>query len=360
MDPVRISCLGDLLPSNTAYNIGYGIGNRISEIIKYFSNSESNSFSSKDIVFCNLEAPIYKSPDNIYLPFAGNPEVLNLLKLLNINVVSIANNHILDHGPDVLHQTINTLRGNGFLPIGLLKNGISNIAVLEKKEKKIAFSAFNSIYDHPENTFIAPMERKILFDTLDQISRHSPDHIIFSFHWGNEYVSYPSPDQVELAHELIDNGVDIIIGHHPHVIQPIEKYNGGIIMYSLGNFLFDMLWAESVRTGMYVDLTLNEDLSVNYKIKPFRINSDFTQDYTKQAGTLSLLLKSSAKLDALKAGTRETYHKKYLKECKKCRFNARMRMKFHLLKNIFSLSSHSRSLLIRILKLKFLSLWGKN
>ena len=276
MGSIRISCIGDFLPADTAYTLGNGIGNNMPELIAHYSKLENQPFHNSDIVFCNLEAPLILTPGILNLPFAGNPACVQLMKILNISVVSVANNHMLDHGRKGFDQTTRLLAENGFFQIGMIENSISNIAYMECKGKKIAFAAFNAIHDHPEDTFIAPLERNILFSTLEEIKKHSPDYTIFSFHWGNEYVTYPSPAQVDLAHELIDNGVNIIIGHHPHVVQPVEDYHGGIIIYSLGNFLFDMFWSEPVRNGMQVDLVLNEDKSIDYEIKPYRIKSDFT------------------------------------------------------------------------------------
>jgi poly-gamma-glutamate synthesis protein (capsule biosynthesis protein) len=173
-------------------------------------------------------------------------------------------------------------------------------------------------------------------------------------------VDYPSPSQVSLAHELIDNGVNIIIGHHPHVVQPVENYHGGIIIYSLGNFLFDSFWSEKVRNGMQVDLFFNEDKSIDYLIKPFRIKADFTQDYAKTEEVESMLKKANVTMALLKAGSPDVYQKTYLQESKKQRLQARYKMKLYLLKNIFRLSHHSRELFFRNIRMKSAGLWKKD
>ncbi len=244
--------------------------------------------------------------------------------------------------------------------IGSRQESISKIAIIRSKDRKIAFAAFNAINDHPECNLIAPMDRDILFNTLDEIKTQSPDFIIFSFHWGNEYVTWPSPAQVDLAHELIDNGVNIIIGHHPHVVQPVENYHGGIIIYSLGNFLFDMFWSKNVRNGMYVDLVLNEDKSIDYQVKKFRIQPDFTQDYSITQEVLSDNAGRDKKWNLIQAGPRELYQKTYLHECRKQRLYARLHMKLYLFRNIFKLSPQSKEYLFSNIKIKSGSLWKKN
>ena len=360
MGSIRISCVGDLLPADTAYTLGTGIGSSMTRLIGYYSGVENNPFTDSDIVFCNLEAPLISNHGSIKLPFEGNPAVVQLMKILGISVVSVANNHILDHGAEGFHQTINLLDENGFLTTGTKQEGISKTAWLERKGKKFAFAAFNSINDHPEDTFIAPLGWEVLLNTLKEIKRQSPDYTIYSFHWGNEYVDYPSPSQVSLAHELIDNGVNIIIGHHPHVVEPVEIYHGGIIIYSLGNFLFDSFWSEKVRNGMQVDLVLNEDKTIDYQIKPFRIKSDFTQDYSKTEEVISMLASADENMAMLKAGPPEIYQKIYLQESRKLRLQARYKMKFYLLQNIFRLSPQSRKLFFRNIKMKSAVLWRKN
>ena len=360
MGVIRISCLGDLMPADTTYTMGTGIGSSMTKLIEYYSDNGNNPFLNSDIVFCNLEAPLIINSGKVKLPFEGNPDVLHLLKILNISVVSVANNHVCDHGGEGFTQTTSLLKDNGFLQIGSNQESISEIGWMEYKNKKLAFAAFNGIDDHPECKLTAPLEREILFNTLDEIKKQSPDFIIYSLHWGNEYITWPSLSQVDLAHELIDKGVNIIIGHHPHVVQPVEKYHGGVILYSLGNFLFDMLWSEKVRNGMKVDLIINDNKSIDYTIVPFRIRSDYTQDYSKDKVVFSILEKAGETLIMLQSGSRDAFQKTYFEECKKNRLGARLKMKFYLSRNFFRLSTQSRELLFRNLKLKPGLLWERN
>jgi gamma-polyglutamate biosynthesis protein CapA len=360
MGAIRISCAGDLLPADTAYNIGNGIGSSMERLISYYSVNENNPFLNSDIVFCNLEAPLSMNQENIKKPFEGNPAVLQLMKILNITVVSIANNHMLDHGEVPFEITRAELEENRFNHIGSIDGKISKIVFSECQGKKFAFAAFNAVNDHPGSRLIAPLDREILFNTLHEINLHHPDLILFSIHWGNEYVAWPSPVQADLAHELIDNGVNIIIGHHPHVVQPVEKYNGGIIFYSLGNFMFDMFWAKKVRQGILADLIIKDDGSLDYNIKPFRIRHDFTQDFSENNSVLNDLSKADRIFKNLKAGQNLKYEIKYLRECKKQRLAGRIDMKLYLLKNLFRLSPQSWNFLWSNIKLKSDWLWKKN
>jgi gamma-polyglutamate biosynthesis protein CapA len=357
---IKISLFGDLMPADTTYSLGKGIGSKLSEIIDNYSDPGKFLPKYSDLVLCNLEAPILESSNFSKSPFAGNPLVIELLKILNVSVVSIANNHILDHNTEGLSQTIKALTENGISQIGHIVDDMPSVEWRYIKGKKFAFAAFNAIHDHEDEKLIAPLEEDSLFTTLEEIKKQFPDYIFFSFHWGNEYVNYPSAEQVFLAHKLIDNGVNVIIGHHSHVVQPVEKYNGGIILYSLGNFLFDMFWSEKVRNGMQVDLILYENKTPDFLIKPFRTRTDFSQDYNSGRITFSLLEKGKKALALLKTGSIEEYHKAYGKECNKSRLNARIRMKLYLFTHFFGLSPQAKSLLMRNIRAKAFGFWKNN
>jgi gamma-polyglutamate biosynthesis protein CapA len=359
-ESIKISLVGDLMPADTTYTLGNGIGSNMSRLTEHYSREENNPFTGSDIVFCNLESPLISNAGIKKQPFAGNPAVVQLMKILGINVVSVANNHLADHGPESISQTINLLDENAILTTGLKQNEISKIAWVERKGKKFAFAAFNSVEDHPEDMLIAPLGWELLSNTLKEIKKQSPDYTIFSFHWGNEYVNFPSPSQVSLAHELINNGVNVIVGHHPHVVQPIEIYNGGIIIYSLGNFLFDSFWSENVRNGMQVDLVFNEGKTIVYTVKPFRIKEDYTQDYSKTEEVISMLAKAGKTMKLLQTASPVVYQETYLKESNRQRSKARFKMKIYLLKNIFRLSYYSRALFFRNIRMKSAILWKRN
>ncbi len=113
------------MPADTAYTIGKGIGSKMPNLIEYYSKNENNPFQESDIVFCNLEAPLIREQKGHKLPFEGNPEVVRLMQLLNISVVSVANNHTLDHGRDAFEHTIQELDKNGIGNVGSIHDSVS-------------------------------------------------------------------------------------------------------------------------------------------------------------------------------------------------------------------------------------------
>ena len=129
----------------------------------------------------------------------------------------------------------------------------------------ITFLAFNQIFP-----FIVKEEEMI--KTIKIVKSLNPDNfLIVSLHWGEEYKLINSPAQQKLAHQIIKAGADLIIGHHPHVVQNIEKYQGKLIFYSLGNFIFDQYFSPDTQQGLAVGLEIYPDKLV-CRLFPLQIN----------------------------------------------------------------------------------------
>jgi len=204
-----------------------------------------------DRVFGNLEGPIVdETPDFSHqsLRFAFGIETLKSISSACFNLLSLANNHTLDMGISGFNETIKHLEeyhihstGNPFYDQPHLQ-GSAFIS------DDIVFSAFNRIL---------PFKRKDsdILKTIKELHVHHPEKwLVVSMHWGNEYQENCSPAQKQLAQRMIEAGADIIIGHHPHVVQGIERYLDGIIFYSLGNFVFDQSFSEETQKGLAVGL----------------------------------------------------------------------------------------------------------
>ncbi len=210
-------------------------------------------FSNADIVFANLECPLSdEGPPRADKEMAlhAPPDSLKAFRHLNCSVVSIGNNHINDYGEQGLSKTIELLKTNEIPYFGAGSNlqEASKEVVLDKNGLKISFLGYTtddmhvrSIIAGPNTAGCAPYDFARIRDDINKI-RNESDVICISLHWGYELHRFPAPEQIDLAHRIIDAGADIIIGHHPHVIQGFEKYRHGIIFYSLGNFFFSSYW----------------------------------------------------------------------------------------------------------------------
>ncbi len=192
----------------------------------YFFKRVQPIFSCDDITIINLEGVLASGgtrEDKEYA-FIGPVSYGNIFTYSSIEAANLANNHSMDYGADAYKETAATVENYGVAPFGNNKYVIKEINGI-----KVALIGTNALN----------YARRMAFrDVLDTVKQENPDLIIASFHWGEENEIQPTEIQTELAHYAIDNGVDLVIGHHPHIIQAVESYKGKYILYSLGNFCF--------------------------------------------------------------------------------------------------------------------------
>ncbi|KKU46531.1 MAG: SH3 type 3 domain protein [Parcubacteria group bacterium GW2011_GWB1_46_8] len=207
-----------------------------------------------DVVMINLESPIYEScpiVDNTTMQFCAESVFADTMAGAGITHVSFANNHMLDYGKQGMDDT-NRLLGEAGITV--VNHGVLTIS--EITGKKIGFLSWNLTWNN-----VTEHEIK---NALGE-AKGAVDLLITSFHWGKEYTDESSEYQKHIAYVSIDNGADMVIGHHQHHVQPVESYNGKLIFYSLGNLVFDQLWSEKTRQGMLALVSWNtESGSLSY------------------------------------------------------------------------------------------------
>jgi len=240
----------------------------------------SSKWTRHDIVFANLESVTDLESVEPKGPFEsrinrGLKSSAQAIVQGGINLVSLSNNHMLDHGEKSFRKTIEVLDANGVQHVGSLAN---RQCIIERNGLRVGFLAWSVIPgvgtgELNSNAVLfnfTESESKIIEDV--EAIKSNVDRLVLSLHWGNEFVHVPSPSQVRFARTLIDHGVDIIIGHHPHVLQPAENYNGGLIFYSLGNFVFDY-WMEECNQSAIIEIDLDDP--GNYELHPIKIGPGF-------------------------------------------------------------------------------------
>lgn len=222
---------------------------------------------SADLTFGNLESPL--SRQGTPLPgkgiwLRGDPSGALALSEAGYDVVSVANNHILDYDDPAFLDTLTFLDEQGIATVG----GGANLAMAARpvfrkvKGQQIAFLAATEMadifwdWDYPR-TFEAKPDRPGVYKLdPDQLVadvsslREKADLIVVSLHWGTEYSDYATADQREIAHRLVDAGANLVIGHHPHCLQGVELYQGSVIAYSLGNFVYDRQRRSKCQEGL--------------------------------------------------------------------------------------------------------------
>lgn len=236
---------------------------------------------SADLVSINLEAPITKPGYNVLPkvgPAIGQPEsVLASLKAWGVNFFVLANNHIMDYGSEGLRNTLNVADEVPILGAGMSFESAYQAHYVTLKGTRIALLAFS------EGQFGALLEKSSSVQAgyawIDHPAARASiveaksraDIVIVQAHAGLEMVSLPLPEWRERYREFIDLGADLVIGHHPHVIQGSESYKGKVIHYSLGNFYMDILARQHLPVSggvVMVDIVGNE---IRSQLQPLRL-----------------------------------------------------------------------------------------
>lgn len=207
----------------------------------------ANELAAGDITIANLEAPIAKSGTEFTekkFRFRGSPAIAPALKRARINTVTLANNHIMDFGPQALEETLRHLDREGIAHFGAGSTlaEARRPVIMTSNGKRVALLGYSltqplEFFAGTERPGTAPGYEKIYAADIAAV-RSQADFVIVSFHWGSEGKRDVQEYQRNAARKAIDAGADVIIGHHPHVLRGVERYKRGVIFYSLGNFAF--------------------------------------------------------------------------------------------------------------------------
>jgi len=213
---------------------------------------EISPLLAADLVLANLETPLArvlpdKSPIATIYRFGAAAEMTAHLVDAGVSAVSLANNHFYDLRVQGMTETPAILREHGIIPLGAgrSEDPLFRVEALEAKGWRVGVIAVSTRrnapdFDHAPRLPFAPA-RELAQQLGPLLSAAATDHdaLIVYIHWGDEYIDEPAKIQQTAARQLIDLGAAAVIGHHPHVLQGLERYKGGLIAYSLGNFLFE-------------------------------------------------------------------------------------------------------------------------
>ncbi|MFQ5808444.1 MAG: CapA family protein [Armatimonadota bacterium] len=205
-----------------------------------------------DLRFCNLESPI--SATGPHAPracvFRASREAIGALTDAGLDIVSIANNHAMDARREGLQNTMTALAQNriGFAGAAWAEGGEPPSAMLRVNGIRLRFLAFTDI--GRGDARVSPESHA---EALAQVqkAKEKADLLVASVHWGSEYRRRPSEWQQRFAHALLEAGADIVLGHHPHVLQGVEAVDGKLICYSMGNFVFDQRGRERMESAIF-------------------------------------------------------------------------------------------------------------
>ncbi len=274
-EEITLIAVGDIMPTARAlpFVIKQGFG--------YPYEATSEILKDGDIVIGNLETPLTTNGTrfkNKKYTFKAPIETAAALKKAGFTHLSLANNHMMDYGITGLASTLTALNNAklNFAGAGENIKEARKISITEIKGKKIAFLSYSKTYPlefyaRRKRGGTAPGYRKFITADLKKASIDA-DIVIVAFHWGGEKLEHPRRYQKELAHLAIDSGADIVIGHHPHVLQGVELYKDGVIFYSLGNFAFGS-YSPSSRESIIAKIVLKDDRISSVEAVPINVNN---------------------------------------------------------------------------------------
>lgn len=243
-----------------------------------------------DIAVVNLESPISSQGENrgsIY-SFRADPRAIVGLIFAGIDVVTFANNHTGDYGPEAISETLELLR---WAEIDTVGTGVDmdearKARFLKVNGLKIAFLGATPLSPawltrSDSAPAVAPFDEQLMVEDIATARRDGADIVAVLLHWGNEYETKHLPSQELIAHHLVDAGAMLVIGHHPHVVQEVERYNGGVIAYSLGNFIFDQNFSADTNHGLLLKIVLSGKNIANIEEIPIQFSSSY-QPFVKK------------------------------------------------------------------------------
>lgn len=280
---------GDIYLSDhvlNAYDRAGGISGVLDEGLRQEITDADIFMANQEFPFSDRGSPMADKQFTFRLPTVQ----ISVLQEIGPDIVTLANNHILDYGQEALLDTCTLLDQAGILRVGAGADleGAKRPEVVEVKGKRIGFLGASRVIpvgswaagaSHPG--VLSTYDPSILLTQIKEL-RPSCDYLVVYVHWGIERNTTPEEYQRSLAKQYIDAGADLVVGSHPHVLQGIEYYKGKPILYSLGNFVFGSVIPET----MLVKVELNPDGTIDLSVMPATSSAGYTRrmDAAKQPG----------------------------------------------------------------------------
>lgn len=282
---IMISAAGDCtLGTDEGFDYGRSFKGKYDAVQNpaYFFQNVQPVFAQDDLTIVNMEGTLTEETarEPKQFAFKGDAAYAKILSSGAVEAANLANNHSFDYGKKSYEDTIAALEAEGISSFGYERT-----AVMDIKGVKVGFAGVYELAKHIDC-------KQDLLDNIASLKEQGAQLIIVSFHWGQEKENIPNNVQVELAHTAIDNGADLVLGHHPHVLQGIEEYKGKNIVYSLGNFCFggnsaprDMDTMIFQQTFTLKDGEVQQDNVTN--ILPCKISSAYAEGYNNYQPVLA-------------------------------------------------------------------------
>lgn len=296
-DQVILMAVGDVMLARTVEAKMVQYGDWQYPFLKVYEKT-----SQADILFGNLETTIMpgKIAPSGSFSFRTDPQAVQGLQLAGFDVLSLANNHIMNFGKKGLESTMQHLQQANIAHVGagLSEQEIFMPVIKEVKGMKFGFLAYsysNEVFwdTKSQNKYgVAELDVEKMKQQVGDLSKQV-DVVIVSMHNGWEYQTSSNQSQKVFARAAIDAGAKLVIGHHPHVVQEMEKYQDGYIFYSLGNFVFDQMWSQETRLGVLAEVIWRNKEITAINLFPVKIEDYCQPQYIQGAEQEKILQRMS-------------------------------------------------------------------
>ena len=280
---IKFSAVGDITLGDHPLCVGFGAYSKYKSLRPEFPFEHVlPELSSADVVFGNLECALsehgLRPNDWGSLQMRGHPKHVEGLVKAGFRVLNLANNHSMHHGREPFLDTLRHLDDGGIATCGVSLDNhlVATPRLLHVADITICFLGYSL---RPRQHFdYAPLYTEGQSDAIEaevRVARTRADVVVVSLHWGEEFLTRPSPAEIRMARSIIDVGAHLIIGHHPHVLRGIETYQHGVIVYSLGNFIGDMIWDRRLRESMIFSCSITKLGVEQPRVTPVAINDQY-------------------------------------------------------------------------------------
>ncbi|MDD5749089.1 MAG: CapA family protein [Actinomycetota bacterium] len=309
---VRMNMVGDIIP-------GRHVAEKMAEHgVEYPFEKIAPYVRKADIVFGNLECPLTDSikPEYEGMTFVAPSKTIDGLKLLGLNVAGVANNHSTNYGTAPFCETLELLKKNeiGYVGGGYDWSEAHNPLLIRKANLKIAFLQYNTIEgsidagdDKPGVAWVSmppwrdenPEHFEVVANDIKR-AKETADFVVVSFHWSKEDTYKPNESMKKMAHLCIESGADMVVGGHPHTVQPLGFFKGKFIAYSLGNFVFDQMQRDQTREGFFLKCEFKRNVLSKIEIVPYKIY-DYCQPRVLAGKAKSRLIRKILSISGIKS-----------------------------------------------------------
>jgi len=338
---IKIACVGDIMCGDSFYAMGHGVASSLDKYGSRFLPSEIvDILSGHDVILGNVESPLSDKHRKNYvlrsLHMHGRSEPAGYLADWGLTVANVANNHILEHGTDTAIDTVHNLQQAGIITIGAGKEKLfQNELQIEEIICGDYVLAFIGICLRREKyAFSGGAELETILEAIKDLNSNGKI-VCISIHWGDEFMDRPSIQQKNMAHKIIETGAKLIIGHHPHVVQGIENINGGLVAYSLGNFIFDSFLSDTI-WSLILSITISEKEIIHWEYIPIEKDNEHRPQIATGDSRERLKEEIKRRCDILvPKKPDDSYIKQYKSDVISQDKGARCKLYFELLKKVF-------------------------